>query len=78
MSAGIAELARDFPPAPAPSPTTSRTEDLGERGVLPITMGGRAYELRTLTLRESRAWKRKLADAIARYRSMKGLPADGG
>lgn len=46
--------------------TVERTEDLGESGVLPITMGGRRYELRTLTLRESRAWKRGLAEAIAR------------
>lgn len=77
VSAGIAELARDLPPAPAPSPTTSRTEDLGERGVLPIIMGGRTHELRTLTLRESRAWKRKLAEAIARLDGELHPSADG-
>lgn len=42
-----------------------RTEDLALRRVLPIAMGGARYELRTLTIDESDAWLRLVAERLA-------------
>ena len=44
---------------------TDRTEELALRRLLPVTMGGAAYELRTLTIDESDAWLVKVGAALS-------------